>query len=221
MAFVSECVSGSAPESASRLVRVEVTGRISRILVIVMWTVTACAPGGAGDDWVAVKRDDLVLSVELTGSLRAVESDVAGPPMIPGTWDFKIARMGSEGKEVKAGELVLAFDTSDLVRQLQEKMNERDAAMKQLEKRRLDMKMARRDAELALAEAETDLRKTDLKAKLPADLTGALELRSAELDLELSRQKVEHLRKRAGHSKRRDNADLPKCGTSGAGRRRG
>src|SRR6185295_6890398 len=38
-------------------------------------------------DWLEVRRDDLVLSIPVTGSLEAVESVRLGPPAVPDTWD--------------------------------------------------------------------------------------------------------------------------------------
>ena len=40
--------------------------------------VVAARGGGASGDWVTVERDDLVLGVEVTGTLRAVESTTLG-----------------------------------------------------------------------------------------------------------------------------------------------
>ncbi len=169
---------------------------------------SGCDLDGAAEDSVVVKRDDLVLGVDITGALSAVDSDALGPPMIPQTWNFKITHMAPEGKEIKEGEVALGFDTSDMLRQLDEKKNELDAATKELEKTRLAMKMARRGDELAFAEAAAELRKAELKAESPAELTGAIELRSAVLDLELRRKTVAHLQAKAEHTRRRDDADL-------------
>jgi multidrug efflux pump subunit AcrA (membrane-fusion protein) len=68
---------------------------------------------------VRVERGDLVIGVDITGSLRAVESSVLGPPQVHDVWQFKIAMMADEGSEVEEGQPVLAFDPSELQQRLQ------------------------------------------------------------------------------------------------------
>src|SRR5439155_1598894 len=67
------------------------------------------SPGGSDEGWAAVIRDDLVLEVDVTGTLRATRSMPIGPPSVAEMWDFKIVRMASEGAEVKEGGPELAF----------------------------------------------------------------------------------------------------------------
>ena len=75
-----------------------------------------------------VERGDLVVAVEVTGTLHAVESSALGPPQIRDMWQFKIAMMAEEGKEVTAGQPVLSFDTSELQQRLQIKQADLDTA---------------------------------------------------------------------------------------------
>src|SRR5262245_6965825 len=87
-----------------------------------------CAPAAGANDWLVVRRDDLVLGVEVTGTLAAVNTDRLGPPAIGEIWQFKIAHMAAEGQAVKQGEPVLAFDAAELQQKLSEKQNEGAAA---------------------------------------------------------------------------------------------
>jgi multidrug efflux pump subunit AcrA (membrane-fusion protein) len=166
----------------------------------------ACQSFEIPDDWEVVRRDDLVLGVDVTGVLEAVDSDGLGPPPVPELWDFKIARMAPEGQEVEAGAPVLMFDTSELVRKLEQKQNERDAAAKELEKQRHDIAMARRDQELALAEARARLRKAELVVERPEELTAAVDLTRARLDLELAQKDVAFHERKTKATRRRDQA---------------
>lgn len=168
----------------------------------------ACQSSDVPDDWITVRRDVLILDVEVTGTLEAVDTDVLGPPPIPDMWDFKIAHMAPEGEAVDKGVPVLAFDTSELMRQLEEKQNERDAAAKELEKKRLLVEMELRDQELALAEARARLHKAELVAAAPEDLTSALELKKARIDLALAQKEVAYLEQKSKHLARRDQAEL-------------
>ena len=78
------------------------------------------AGGSAGGDreWLTVTRGPLVVGVEVDGTLRAVRSDLLGPPLITGMWNYKLASLVPEGTEVEAGAPVRRFDTSVLERRL-------------------------------------------------------------------------------------------------------
>ncbi len=160
------------------------------------------------EDWVRVRRDDLVLTVDVTGKLAAVDSDVLGPPSIEDKWDYKISMMAPEGSSVKKGDPVLAFDASDLLRTLETKENERAAALKEIEREIGNAQMARRDEELRIAEAEAHLHKARLKLDRPADLSGSIELALARIDLELAEKEVAYQRAKAEQTKKRDAAAI-------------
>ncbi len=86
------------------------------------------------------------------------------------------------------------FDTSELERQLLDKLAERDSAQKELEKRQTSLEIARRDRELQLAEAEARQRKAPLKVDVPAELVAAKELRQSREDLALASREVAYLK---------------------------
>ncbi len=88
----------------------------------------------SSSDWIRVAREDLALTVEVSGTLKAVHSHPLGPPPIRGMREFKISQMAPEGSEVKKGAPVLAFDASERTRQLEEKKAELETAQKEIEK---------------------------------------------------------------------------------------
>lgn len=141
-------------------------------------------------EWVHPKRADLVSGVEVTGALEAFESDKFGPPQLSDVWDFKISMMSPEGAEVKKGQRVLSFDTSELQRRLDEKTAERDEAQKQIEKKRADLALRAKDERLKLAEAEARMRKTALKLEAPGDIVGVKERQQVELDFALAKRET-------------------------------
>ena len=164
------------------------------------------------EDWAVVRKDDLVLGVEVTGSLRAVNADILGPPPIPDLWDFKISFMAPEGAQVKKGDPVLKFDDTELVRQLALKRNESASVNKKIEKKLSDAQMARRDEELKIAEAEAKLRKAELKVDVPTDLIGSIELAKAKVEAELAKKEVAYEGARAELARRADAAELAALG---------
>jgi len=167
--------------------------------------------GAVGDDeteWVEAERDDLVLNVDLTGTLKAVDTDLVGPPQLRHLWQFKIAQMAPEGEEVEAGTPVLSFDTSELQQRLQREIAERDAAGKRVEKAEQELAMRDRQDQLRLAEARARLGKSELKAQSPPELEAARELAQVKLDLELAREEVAYLESRLESSARSADASL-------------
>ncbi|HET9992258.1 MAG TPA: HlyD family efflux transporter periplasmic adaptor subunit [Kofleriaceae bacterium] len=132
--------------------------------------------------YVDVKRDDLTIGAEISGELEAIDSTDIHPPNVGEIWNFKIAQIASEGDDVKAGEPLVAFDPSEVMRSLETMQNEADAAQKKLEQKRDDAALARRDDELKVAEAESTLKKAGLKAAGSPDLVAAVDLETEKLD---------------------------------------
>ena len=122
--------------------------RAVRWFAIMMLVAAAACGQRAPKDWTPVKRGELILAVDVIGTLKSEDSDLLGPPQIPDQRDFKIARMASEGKKVKKGDMVLAFDFTDLKRELELKQTEADATEKELEKRQADASMTRQNLRL-------------------------------------------------------------------------
>ncbi|HVS33113.1 MAG TPA: efflux RND transporter periplasmic adaptor subunit [Thermoanaerobaculia bacterium] len=159
-------------------------------------------------DWVTPSRGDLVSGIEVIGSLEAFESDRFGPPQLSDVWDFKIAMMSPEGSEVKKGQPVLSFDTTELQRRLDEKTAERDQAQKEIEKKRADLALRTKDERLKLAEAEARMRKTALKLDAPTDIVGVKERQQVQLDHELAKREVAAIESRLGSLERAAAAEI-------------
>lgn len=164
--------------------------------------------GAAEDGTLRVRRGDLVLEVEVAGTLEAVDSHLLGPPAVPSMWNFKIASLAPEGAEVKAGTPVLRFDTSELQRLLQEKMAERDSAATELDKKRVDLERTLRDLELKLAEARARLRKAELKVDVPEGLEAANVLAGARHDRDLAAAEVDSLARRLELKRQAGRAEI-------------
>jgi len=157
---------------------------------------------------VEVKRDDMVVGIEVTGVLEAVDSTDIKPPPLPGVWNFKIANLAPEGQEVKAGDPIVAFDASDQIRELENMRNEAEAARKKLDKKRDDAQLARRDNELKIAEAEAALKKAQLKTDAPPDLVASVAQRTVELDARSAQLALDAANNRARQSRQSDGEEI-------------
>ena len=169
---------------------------VAAILLLVGWWAVGALRGRESGSWVRVERDDLVLGVEVTGTLKAVDTSSIGPPQIPWIWEYKISMLAPEGDDVENGQPVLGFDTSELQRRLKEMMAEAEEAHKEIEKKEAELALQRETSRLRLAEAEARLRKARLKVEVPDELTSENDLRKASLDLRLAEDEIEYVRKR-------------------------
>ncbi len=141
---------------------------------------------------VPVKREDLVLSVELEGELAAIRSTEIGTPAVTEV-EFKIAFLVPEGTTVKKGEKVLGFDTEVLQRQLAEKQAELAEANKKVEQKQVDLRLKLLEVEQQAAQAEADRGKASLKAEVPPEVQQRIELEKARLDLRGRQRDLENL----------------------------
>jgi biotin carboxyl carrier protein len=158
--------------------------------------------------WAEVARDDLVLTVDVTGMLQAVNSSPIGPPQVADGFDFKIAMMAPEGSDVTAGVPVLSFDTSELDRKLLEKQAESESAGKRIEKKQKDAEIARENDELQLAEAKSRWRKASLELEVPEALVASQQLRQSKLNFDDAEREMEFLNAKLAASRRTDEVAL-------------
>ncbi len=141
---------------------------------------------------VAVKREDLVQSVEVEGELAAVRSTEIGTPAVTEV-EFKISLLVPEGTVVKKGQQVLGFDTEALQRQLAEKQAEFREAAKKVEQKEIDLGLKLLEVEQQAAQAEADLGKAKLKAEVPPEVQQRVELEKARLDQKGRERDLENL----------------------------
>jgi HlyD family secretion protein len=169
---------------------------------------TACAGAGSNEDWVDVRKDDLILSIEVQGQLEAVDAMPIKPPPVGDRWDYKISRMAAEAAEVKKDEIVLGFDASELQRELERVKTEAEAAAKEIDKQRADAAMARKEEDLAIANAEAAVRKAALKGDRPRDLNASIDVEVLELDRKVAELELARARSKADQARRHDAAYL-------------
>ncbi|HSK77488.1 MAG TPA: HlyD family efflux transporter periplasmic adaptor subunit [Thermoanaerobaculia bacterium] len=181
---------------ARRATRFAAGGVVLVAVVLGLWLVAGRASATGDGEWAEVRRDDLVIGVPVTGTLSAVQSVLIGPPQIPEVWDYKIAFLAPEGAQVRQGQPVVGFDTSELEQTLQQKMAERDSADKELEKRQVNLEKSRQEDELRLAEAEARHRRASLKVKVPSELIARNELAQSRTDLALAEREIAYLKDR-------------------------
>jgi len=180
---------------------------IAAALTAAGWTRNKLAADRQGE-WVRVSRGDLVSGIDIAGTLAAVDSGQFGPPPVSDTWDFKISMLAPEGSDIKKGQPVIVFDTSELRKRLDEKTAEADQARKEIEKKRADLALRREDQHLALAEAEQRARKAELKLQGPADIVSVKERKQVQLDFDVAKNEAKTIKMRIESLERAANAEI-------------
>ncbi len=181
-----------------------------RFWALVLVIVTACEPAAPqGGRVVTVSKQDLVLDIEVTGTLKSTDSMQIGPPSsVTDTWEFKIIRMAPEGAKVKLEQEVIGFDPSGLSQKLVEYESEVAKSKEELGKLRAESSLAVLTDHLELEDAEAKRRKAELKADKPVDLTGQLTLKVAAIERDLARQEVAFRQTREGAKRRQEKSNL-------------
>jgi HlyD family secretion protein len=115
-------------------------------------------------DEITIAPKTLSFRVDSTGILRATSVANFGPPPPFGDyWQFKIVNMVPDGKQVKAGEMLIGFDAQKIREELQTFQNELDQANKELEKTRVQIDLERQELLSKIAAAENNYEKIKLK----------------------------------------------------------
>jgi hypothetical protein len=142
-----------------------------------------------------IEPQDLMIDVEVNGTLKAVEFEPIGvPPAVTRTWDFKIIRLVPEAASVKAGDEVVAFDPSELEKKLQDDETELARVNEEIEKTRAENAVAELEDRKTLEDAESTQRKSELKADKPVDLTPEAELKQSAIARDLAQRLTVSLR---------------------------
>jgi HlyD family secretion protein len=161
----------------------------------VLIVAVSCSGGG---DFRVVKavKAPFHIKVHATGQLKSEASTHIGCPVVQGMWQYTISFMAPEGKEVKAGDRILAFDAKKLMEQLQVKKSELETAKKELEKNRLVEQEKLDSMVLQLAESRVQKEKAQRKAEQPENLVSMNEVKKLRMDRELSQLQEKLLQSR-------------------------
>ena len=167
-----------------------------------------CGHHAEDRDLVDVKRDDLILAVEISGDLAAVDSTDVKPPALPDFSQLKIGWLAPDTSEIAAGAPLVTFDSSDLDRNLEMLQSQVAEAKVRLAQMRETAVLARRQEALGLLEQEASARKAALVADVPADLVSQVKSRGDQLDAQEARADLEQARNNVAYARRSSDAEI-------------
>lgn len=116
-----------------------------------------------------------VAALRIDGEVYARRTTPLMPPAIDRVWRFNITQLSPDGSMVEQGDVVVAFDTNQVARELTEKQSQLEAKRRELEKLDLDQAERTRSESLATASAKAELEKAQRKTEQPEELVAALE----------------------------------------------
>jgi HlyD family secretion protein len=161
----------------------------------------------ASGDEIVLASKTLSFGVDATGFLRATSLQNYGPPPPFGNyWQFQIVNMVPEGKQVKAGEVLITFDAQRVRDDLQKFQNELDQANKELEKTQSQINLERQELISRLAEAENNYEKIKLKQTNDPTYDVPNKVEEDRLALEQARREVAALKDRIEWHKKSSEA---------------
>ncbi|MFH1070015.1 MAG: efflux RND transporter periplasmic adaptor subunit [Candidatus Glassbacteria bacterium] len=149
-----------------------------------------------------VKRGEFVNSITVTGQLDAVNSEVImAPEMGWRTGIPKIAQIVEDGKKVEAGEVLVQFDQTEVLKTISDTKAELEIAQAELTKTQVSHRSDLSDlgADLEVAKISFSISKLKLEqAAFEAEIDRKkieLDLKQSEINLEQAGQNIENRKK--------------------------
>ena len=116
-------------------------------------------------------------ALDIDGEVYAHRTSTLAPPSIDRMWNFTITQLAPDGSLVKKGDVVVSFDSSQVVKELAQKQSELKEKQSQLEKLDLELAERSRNERLATSEAASQLEKARRKTQQPAELIAGVQYR--------------------------------------------
>lgn len=114
-------------------------------------------------------------TLEIDGEVYARRTAALTPPVVDRQWNFNITQLAPDGAPVEEGQVVVAFDSSEVMKQLTEKQSLLKEKQSQLDKLLLELAERERNERLATAEARAGREKARRKTEQPAELIAGVQ----------------------------------------------
>lgn len=138
----------------------------------------------------AVSSSASAQTLRLDGEIAAARSVPISPPPVENQWNYQITQLAPDGSRVRAGQVVVAFDATDVQRRLQEADSKLKEKRSERERLILDLAERERTEALTLEEQRSELDKAERKATQPAELLRSVEYRKLVIDRERAVRRV-------------------------------
>ncbi|MBK7042897.1 MAG: efflux RND transporter periplasmic adaptor subunit [Rhodanobacteraceae bacterium] len=124
------------------------------------------------------------------GEIAARESASISPPAIDDLWQLTLTQLAADGTPVKKGQVVAAFDSSEVMRKLTEKQSALKEKETQRERLRLELAERVRTEALATAQAKSNAEKAMRKADQPVDIVRRIDYQKLVIEREQAEKQL-------------------------------
>ncbi len=155
---------------------------------------------------VKVLRGDLSLSVFANGTIRGGNSELLTAPMI-GSAALHLIFLRQNGEQVKPGDIVAQFDTTDQEYALREANSDLAEAEQHVAQARAQLLADEEDDRYALLKAETDVKLAELDVR-KNPLLSAIAAKQNDLALRVARDRLAQLKQNMANRKTTDEAGI-------------
>jgi RND family efflux transporter MFP subunit len=138
-----------------------------------------------------VERGDFVREIHADGNLQAADATLLGPPA-ENRRPLKIAWLAPDGSFVKAGDVVILFDPTDLEEELQEGWHDRATTDSRIASKQVREEGSRRNLDRDAEVAALELEYAETFQSKDATIFSRQEIIESEIDEKLAHQKKEH-----------------------------
>ncbi|WCE06079.1 efflux RND transporter periplasmic adaptor subunit [Pseudoxanthomonas sp. JBR18] len=114
-------------------------------------------------------------TLAIDGEVYARSSAQLLPPQVDELYEFTITQLAPDGSMVERGQVVVAFDTSELAKTLAEKSSKLQEKRRELDKLTLDQAERARTAHLVTEQARAELDKARRKTAQPKELIAGVD----------------------------------------------
>jgi multidrug resistance efflux pump len=135
-------------------------------------------------------------TLAIDGEVYARQRSALMPPNIEDVWQLTIAQLAPDGSQVHKGDVVIAFDGSELMKQLTAKQSQLKEKQSQFDKLQLELAERARNERLATAEALSNQDKAQRKTQQPPELIAGIAYRKLEIARRQSERKLVLARER-------------------------
>lgn len=129
-------------------------------------------------------------AVTLEGEIMSHQTVAISPPGIPDVWQYNLVMLAPEGNNLKAGQTIARFEVKEVTNRLDTHRSNQKEKQRALEKLLLDQAEAARVADLALAEANSNLEKARRKADVPVAAVARVDFAKRIIERDLAEQLV-------------------------------
>lgn len=144
-----------------------------------------------------VKSEQIQLVVTASGELESKQTAMIAPPSISRMWQYQIKQLTPENTRVKAGDLIVSFDSKSVMDRLIDKQADLDRAQKQLENKKIKETETEQELILKVAEKKMEYEKAQRKAEIVDNSRSdndrkksVIDFTIAENDLFLAKEKL-------------------------------